>query len=105
MGGIRLGNKSRIRLCVCLFRCLVHILKENTVRYSKIRPLRNQCQLDLCRHEVRYGCVREDDCFYAHSLIELKVWMMQHELGKTSSASLFSFFPVLFTAENNLYFI
>eukprot|EP00064_Thunnus_orientalis_P002484 superscaffoldBa00000184_g2491 len=61
-------------------KCLVHILKENTVRYSKIRPLSPQCQLDLCRHEVRYGCVREDDCFYAHSLIELKVWMMQHEL-------------------------
>ncbi|KAF1379713.1 hypothetical protein PFLUV_G00178870 [Perca fluviatilis] len=64
-------------------KCLVHILKENTVRYSKIRPLSPQCQLDLCRHEVRYGCVREDDCFYAHSLIELKVWMMQHELGIT----------------------
>ncbi|KAM9843665.1 zinc finger CCCH domain-containing protein 7A isoform 1-T1 [Aulostomus maculatus] len=64
-------------------KCLVHILKENTVRYSKIRPLTPQCQLDLCRHEVRYGCVREDDCFYAHSLIELKVWMMQHELGIT----------------------
>ncbi|XP_010793439.1 zinc finger CCCH domain-containing protein 7A isoform X2 [Notothenia coriiceps] len=62
-------------------KCLVHILKENTVRYSKIRPLSSQCQLDLCRHEVRYGCVREDECFYAHSLIELKVWMMQHELG------------------------
>uniref|UniRef100_A0AAQ5Z2E2 C3H1-type domain-containing protein n=1 Tax=Amphiprion ocellaris TaxID=80972 RepID=A0AAQ5Z2E2_AMPOC len=64
-------------------KCLVHILKENTVRYSKIRPLSPQSQLDLCRHEVRYGCVREDDCFYAHSLIELKVWMMQHELGIT----------------------
>ncbi|KAK2833225.1 hypothetical protein Q5P01_017114 [Channa striata] len=64
-------------------KCLVHILKENTVRYSKIRALTPQCQLDLCRHEVRYGCVREDDCFYAHSLIELKVWMMQHELGIT----------------------
>uniref|UniRef100_A0AAX7SR17 C3H1-type domain-containing protein n=1 Tax=Astatotilapia calliptera TaxID=8154 RepID=A0AAX7SR17_ASTCA len=64
-------------------KCLVHILKENTVRYSKIRPLSPHCQLDLCRHEVRYGCVREDDCFYAHSLIELKVWMMQHELGIT----------------------
>lgn len=69
---------------VCLYRCLVHILKENTVRYSKIRPLGLQCQMDLCRHEVRYGCGREDDCFYAHSLIELKVWMMQHELGKTA---------------------
>ncbi|CAG5897978.1 unnamed protein product [Menidia menidia] len=64
-------------------KCLVHILKENTVRYSKVRPLSPQSQLDLCRHEVRYGCVREDDCFYAHSLVELKVWMMQHELGIT----------------------
>lgn len=64
------------------FRCLVHILKETTVCYSKIRPLTPQSQLDLCRHEVRYGCVREDDCFYAHSLVELKVWMMQHERGE-----------------------
>ncbi|XP_053299534.1 zinc finger CCCH domain-containing protein 7A isoform X3 [Pleuronectes platessa] len=64
-------------------KCMVHVLKEITVRYSKIRPLILHCQLDLCRHEVRYGCVREDECFYAHSLIELKVWMMQHELGIT----------------------
>ncbi|CAG12227.1 unnamed protein product, partial [Tetraodon nigroviridis] len=66
-----------------LHKCLVHILKENTFRYSKIRPLNPQSQLDLCRHEVRYGCGREDECFYAHSLIELKVWMLQHELGIT----------------------
>lgn len=52
------------------------------MRYSKIRPLNHLCQLDLCRHAVRYGCGREDDCFYAHSLVELKVWMMQNELGK-----------------------
>lgn len=38
--------------------------------------------MDLCRHEVRYGCQREDFCFYAHSLIELKVWMMQAEQGE-----------------------
>ncbi|KAG7459955.1 hypothetical protein MATL_G00216020 [Megalops atlanticus] len=62
-------------------KCLVHILKETTVRYSKVRPYTLQCQMDLCRHEVRYGCVREDACFFAHSLIELKVWMMQHETG------------------------
>uniref|UniRef100_A0A8C7QH38 Zinc finger CCCH-type containing 7A n=1 Tax=Oncorhynchus mykiss TaxID=8022 RepID=A0A8C7QH38_ONCMY len=64
-------------------KCLVHILRENTVRYSKIRPYSPQNQMDICRHEVRYGCVREDECFYAHSLIELKVWMMQHQLGIT----------------------
>ncbi|XP_048101842.1 zinc finger CCCH domain-containing protein 7A isoform X1 [Alosa alosa] len=62
-------------------KCLVHILKENTVRYSKVRPLNLQCQMDLCRHEVRYGCQREDFCFYAHSLVELKVWMLQSQQG------------------------
>ncbi|XP_031218553.1 zinc finger CCCH domain-containing protein 7A [Mastomys coucha] len=62
-------------------KCLVHILRETTVKYSKIRSFHKQCQLDLCRHEVRYGCVREDECFYAHSLIELKVWIMQNERG------------------------
>ncbi|XP_010872916.1 zinc finger CCCH domain-containing protein 7A isoform X2 [Esox lucius] len=64
-------------------KCLVHVLKENTVCYSKIRPYSPQNQMDICRHEVRYGCVREDECFYAHSLIELKVWLMQHQLGIT----------------------
>lgn len=62
-------------------KCLVHILREATVKYSKIRSFHKHCQLDLCRHEVRYGCVREDECFYAHSLIELKVWIMQNERG------------------------
>ena len=63
------------------FRCLVHILRETTVKYSKIRPFNDQCHLDLCRHEVRYGCLREDECFYAHSLVELKVWILQNETG------------------------
>ncbi|CAM5088856.1 unnamed protein product [Natator depressus] len=62
-------------------KCLVHILRETTVKYSKIRSFHAQCQLDLCRHEVHYGCLREDECFYAHSLIELKVWIMQNETG------------------------
>uniref|UniRef100_A0A673MPA2 Zinc finger CCCH domain-containing protein 7A-like n=1 Tax=Sinocyclocheilus rhinocerous TaxID=307959 RepID=A0A673MPA2_9TELE len=62
-------------------KCLVHYLRDKTVRYSKIRPYFPHCQMDLCRHEVRYGCQREDFCFYAHSLIELKVWMMQSEQG------------------------
>ncbi|XP_030645891.1 zinc finger CCCH domain-containing protein 7A [Chanos chanos] len=62
-------------------KCLVHILKDNQVRYSKIRPYTPLCQLDLCRHEVRYGCQREDGCFYAHSPIELKVWLMQRDRG------------------------
>lgn len=62
-------------------KCLVHILRETTVKYSKIRSFHKQCQFDICRHEVRYGCVREDECFYAHSLIELKVWIMQSERG------------------------
>ncbi|XP_052406751.1 zinc finger CCCH domain-containing protein 7A [Carassius gibelio] len=64
-------------------KCLVHFLRDKTIRYSKIRPYIPHCQMDLCRHEVRYGCQREDFCFYAHSLIELKVWMMQSEQSIT----------------------
>nr|XP_056722342.1 zinc finger CCCH domain-containing protein 7A [Euleptes europaea] len=67
-------------------KCLVHILRETTVKYSKIRPFHVQCQLDLCRHEVRYGCSRDDECFYAHSLVELKVWIMQNETGISHEA-------------------
>ncbi|TRZ04278.1 hypothetical protein DNTS_003229 [Danionella cerebrum] len=62
-------------------KCLVHYLRDKTIRYSKIRPYNNHCQMDLCRHEVRYGCQREDSCFYAHSLIELKVWMIKSQQG------------------------
>ncbi|XP_025904814.1 zinc finger CCCH domain-containing protein 7A isoform X2 [Nothoprocta perdicaria] len=62
-------------------KCLVHSLRETMVKYSKIRPFQSRCQLDLCRHEVHYGCLREDKCFYAHSLVELNVWIMQNETG------------------------
>lgn len=67
-------------------KCLVHIFRETTVKYSKIRPFENTKQLDLCRHEVRFGCHREEDCFYAHSLAELKVWMMQRDTNITHEA-------------------
>ncbi|NXX89133.1 Z3H7A protein, partial [Centropus bengalensis] len=67
-------------------KCLVHILRETMVKYSKIRPFQLRCQLDLCRHEVHYGCLREDKCFYAHSLVELKVWIMQKETGISHDA-------------------
>ncbi|POI33010.1 hypothetical protein CIB84_003238 [Bambusicola thoracicus] len=67
-------------------KCLVHILRETMVKYSKVRPFQVRCQLDLCRHEVHYGCLREDKCFYAHSLVELKVWIMQKETGISHDA-------------------
>ncbi|XP_051877219.1 LOW QUALITY PROTEIN: zinc finger CCCH domain-containing protein 7A [Pristis pectinata] len=67
-------------------KCLVHILRETTVKYSKIRPFDSTKLLDLCRHEVRFGCNREDECFYAHSLVELKVWIMQLDTSITHEA-------------------
>ncbi|XP_018417789.1 PREDICTED: zinc finger CCCH domain-containing protein 7A [Nanorana parkeri] len=64
-------------------KCLVHMFKDAIVKYCKIRPFNSQVVLDLCRHEVRYGCLREDECFYAHSLVELRVWVIQNETGIT----------------------
>ncbi|XP_067875533.1 zinc finger CCCH domain-containing protein 7B isoform X3 [Heterodontus francisci] len=64
-------------------KCLVHVLCATTVKYSKIRQFQDHCQFDVCRHEVRYGCLREDSCNFAHSLIELKVWVMQQSSGIT----------------------
>uniref|UniRef100_UPI00398F3997 zinc finger CCCH domain-containing protein 7B isoform X2 n=1 Tax=Pristiophorus japonicus TaxID=55135 RepID=UPI00398F3997 len=64
-------------------KCLVHMLRATTVKYSKIRQFQEHCQFDVCRHEVRYGCLREDSCNFAHSLIELKVWVMQQSSGIT----------------------
>ncbi|MGH0184421.1 UNVERIFIED_CONTAM: hypothetical protein FKN15_014873 [Acipenser sinensis] len=63
-------------------RCLVHALRSTSMRYSKLRPLNPRCQLDLCRHESRYGCQREDNCSFAHSLVELKTWDLQKHTGK-----------------------
>ncbi|XP_075035896.1 zinc finger CCCH domain-containing protein 7A [Mixophyes fleayi] len=62
-------------------KCLVHMFRDTIVKYCKIRPFNSHVVLDLCRHEVRYGCLREDECFYAHSLVELRVWVIQKETG------------------------
>ncbi|KAM9305544.1 zinc finger CCCH domain-containing protein 7A [Gastrophryne carolinensis] len=62
-------------------KCLIHMFRDTAVKYFKIRPFSNQVVIDLCRHESRYGCLREDDCFYAHSLVELRVWIIQKETG------------------------
>ncbi|XP_069764215.1 zinc finger CCCH domain-containing protein 7B isoform X2 [Narcine bancroftii] len=64
-------------------KCLVHVLCAASVKYSKIRQFQEHYQIDVCRHEVRYGCLREDSCNFAHSLIELKVWLMQQSSGIT----------------------
>ncbi|XP_076856475.1 zinc finger CCCH domain-containing protein 7B isoform X2 [Brachyhypopomus gauderio] len=64
-------------------KCLVHVVRSANVRYSKIRPLHPLCQFDVCRHEVRYGCQREDSCSFAHSVIELKCWVLQQDTGIT----------------------
>ncbi|XP_077308541.1 zinc finger CCCH domain-containing protein 7B isoform X5 [Lithobates pipiens] len=62
-------------------KCLVHVLNSSTVKYSKIRPLHLRFQMDLCRHEMRYGCLQEDTCNFAHSHVELCVWMLQKQSG------------------------
>lgn len=64
-------------------KCLVHVVRSANVRYCKVRPLHPLCQFDVCRHEVRYGCQREDSCSFAHSVIELKCWVLQQDTGIT----------------------
>ncbi|XP_051569358.1 zinc finger CCCH domain-containing protein 7B-like isoform X2 [Myxocyprinus asiaticus] len=64
-------------------KCLVHVVKNSTVCYSKIRVLSPHCQLDMCRHKFRFGCKREDACCFAHSLIELQTWILQRGSGIT----------------------
>ncbi|XP_053577206.1 zinc finger CCCH domain-containing protein 7B [Bombina bombina] len=62
-------------------KCLVHVLNASTVRYCKIRHNHARFQMDICRHEVRYGCLQEDTCNFAHSHVELSVWMLQRQSG------------------------
>ncbi|XP_078140633.1 zinc finger CCCH domain-containing protein 7B-like [Centroberyx gerrardi] len=64
-------------------KCLAYVVMTTTVNYSKIRPLNDPCHLDLCRQAIRYGCQREDNCHYAHSVIELKTWRLQENTGIT----------------------
>ncbi|XP_039621424.1 zinc finger CCCH domain-containing protein 7B-like isoform X2 [Polypterus senegalus] len=88
-----ISKRSKDNLAVCsnlsakhLFdmnKCLVHVVRSTTVRYSKVRPLHPLCQFDVCRHEVRYGCQREDSCSFAHSIVELKTWVLQQDSGIT----------------------
>lgn len=51
------------------------------MNYRKVRPLSVLCHLDLCRQAIRYGCQREDNCHFAHSVIELKTWKVQRDTG------------------------
>lgn len=57
------------------------MVRTTSVNYKKIRPLHVLCQLELCRHAIRYGCQREDSCDFAHSVIELKTWKVQQATG------------------------
>lgn len=62
-------------------KCLAFVVRTHNVIYRKVRPLSILCQMDLCRQAVRYGCLREDTCPYAHSVIELKTWRVQRDTG------------------------
>uniref|UniRef100_A0A3P9LYM5 Zinc finger CCCH-type containing 7B n=1 Tax=Oryzias latipes TaxID=8090 RepID=A0A3P9LYM5_ORYLA len=62
-------------------KCLVFEVSKLNVNYNKVRPLSPLCHLDLCRPAIRYGCLREDDCLHAHSVIELKTWKIQRCTG------------------------
>ncbi|XP_016114729.1 zinc finger CCCH domain-containing protein 7A-like [Sinocyclocheilus grahami] len=62
-------------------KCLVHVVKSSAVSYSKIRALSSCCQFDVCRQELALGCKRKDGCCFAHSLIELQIWILQRDTG------------------------
>ncbi|XP_056608333.1 zinc finger CCCH-type containing 7Ba isoform X1 [Triplophysa dalaica] len=64
-------------------KCLVHVVKNTAVCYSKIRALTSQCQIDVCQNELSLGCKRQNDCFLSHSPIELQVWRLLRETGIT----------------------
>ncbi|XP_072277266.1 zinc finger CCCH domain-containing protein 7B isoform X2 [Pyxicephalus adspersus] len=64
-------------------KCLVHVLNSSSLKYSKIRPLHLRFHMDMCRHQMRYGCLQEDTCNFAHSHVELCVWILQQQSGVT----------------------
>uniref|UniRef100_A0A8C7X976 Zinc finger CCCH-type containing 7B n=1 Tax=Oryzias sinensis TaxID=183150 RepID=A0A8C7X976_9TELE len=68
----------QVSCCICCQRLENKLFEDSVsklnVNYNKVRPLSPLCHLDLCRPAIRYGCLREDDCLHAHSVIELKTW-------------------------------
>ncbi|KAK7939402.1 hypothetical protein WMY93_002728 [Mugilogobius chulae] len=77
-------SNSDVRHLFDTDKCLAFMMRNITVRYKKVRPLHILCQLDLCRHAIRYGCQLGDECMFAHSDVELKTWKLQRETGTTS---------------------
>lgn len=65
-------------------KCLVHVVKNATVCYTKIRELTSCCLFAVCRHAFSLGCKRQNSCSFSHSLIELQTWILQRETGITS---------------------
>lgn len=61
-------------------RCLVFEAKSLSV--TKVRPLSILCRLNLCAQSSHLSSQREDGCNYAHSLLELKTWMVQRDTGE-----------------------
>uniref|UniRef100_UPI0037E75EB9 zinc finger CCCH domain-containing protein 7B-like isoform X2 n=1 Tax=Semicossyphus pulcher TaxID=241346 RepID=UPI0037E75EB9 len=62
-------------------KCLAFVVRTHSVTYKKVRPLSLLCHLDLCRQAIRNVCQREDNCHYAHSVIEVKTWRVQRDTG------------------------
>ncbi|XP_023204725.1 zinc finger CCCH domain-containing protein 7B-like [Xiphophorus maculatus] len=62
-------------------KCLAFVVRTHNINYNKVRPFSVVCHLDLCRQAIRYGCQREDNCVFAHSVIELKTWRVQRHTG------------------------
>uniref|UniRef100_H3CFM8 C3H1-type domain-containing protein n=1 Tax=Tetraodon nigroviridis TaxID=99883 RepID=H3CFM8_TETNG len=60
-------------------RCLAFEAKGLGV--SKVRLFNFLCRLDLCAQSSHLHSQREDGCNYAHSVIELRIWMVQHHTG------------------------
>ncbi|XP_054892071.1 zinc finger CCCH-type containing 7Ba isoform X2 [Poeciliopsis prolifica] len=62
-------------------KCVAFVVRTHNINYSKVRPFSVVRHLDLCRQAIRYGCQREDNCVFAHSVIELKTWRVQRHTG------------------------
>ncbi|XP_054616011.1 zinc finger CCCH domain-containing protein 7B-like isoform X2 [Dunckerocampus dactyliophorus] len=62
-------------------KCLAFVVRTTNVNYRKVRPLSVLALFEMCPQVFRYGCLREESCHYAHSVIELKTWRVQRDTG------------------------
>ncbi|XP_061158836.1 zinc finger CCCH domain-containing protein 7B-like isoform X1 [Syngnathus typhle] len=65
-------------------KCLAFEVRTTQCNYRKVRPFNILAHFKLCSQKSHDGCLGEDKCHNAHSVIELQTWKVQRDTGITA---------------------